>query len=54
VLAAAAGDHGLDAARPEQPAVFVVVVAAIGEQQVGFAARSAGLAGDWSGVQVVQ
>jgi len=50
VLAASAGDHGFDAARPQQPAVLVVVVAAIGEQQVGFAARSAWLAGDWSGV----
>jgi hypothetical protein len=31
-----------------------VVVAAIGEQQVGLLARATWLAGDWPGVQVVQ
>jgi hypothetical protein len=50
VLAAAAGDHGFDAARAQEAAVLVVVVPAVGEQQVGLAARSAWLAGDWPGV----
>ena len=54
MLAAAAGDHWFDAAASQQPAVFVVVVAAIGEQQVGLLARPARLAGDWSGVEVVE
>jgi len=54
VLAAATGDHWLDAARPQQPTVLVVVVAAIGEEQVGLLARSTGLAGDRSGVEVVE
>jgi len=31
-----------------------VVVAAIGEQQVGLLAGAAWLAGDWSGVQVIE
>ena len=35
----AAGDHGLDSARSDQPAVLVVVVAAIGDQRVGSKAR---------------
>ena len=52
--AAAAGDHWLDAARPQQPTVLVVVVAAIGEQQVGLLTRSAWLAGDRSGVEVIE
>src|SRR5688572_1348367 len=32
VLDAAPGDHGLDAALPEQPAVLVEVIAAVGQQ----------------------
>ncbi len=35
VLGAAASDDRLDASRPERAAVFVVVIAAIGEQAVG-------------------
>jgi hypothetical protein len=54
VLGAAAGDHGLDAARPQQSAVLVVVIAAVGEQAVGLAAGPAGLARDRAGVQRVQ
>ncbi len=54
MFAAASGDHGFDAARPQQSAVLVVVIAAIGEQPVGLLAGSAWLAGHWSGVQVVQ
>ena len=35
VAGAAARDHWLDAALPDEPAVLVVVVAAVGEQRVG-------------------
>ena len=35
----APGDHGFDAAFPDQPAVLVVVVAAIGEQRLGPSTR---------------
>ena len=31
----AAGDHGLDAARSDEPSVLFVVVAAIGDERVG-------------------
>jgi hypothetical protein len=41
---AAAGDHRFDPAGPEQPAVFVMVIATISEDKVGFLARSASLA----------
>jgi len=51
---ASASDDGLDAALPEQPAVLVVVVAAIGEHDVGLLARPADLAGHRPGVQVIQ
>ncbi len=54
VFAAAASDHRFDAALPEQPAVLVVVVAAIGEDRVGLPAGPAELAGDRPGVQVIQ
>jgi hypothetical protein len=54
VRGAAAGDHGLDPAGPQQPAVLVVVIAAIGEQQVGFLAGPADLPGDRPGVQIVE
>lgn len=54
VAGAAAGDDGLDAACPEQPAVLVVVIAAVGEHLVGFLARPTGLALDRPGVQVIQ
>lgn len=51
VFGAALCDDGLDPAGPEQSAVFVVVIAAVGEEAVGLATRAAGLAGDRSGVQ---
>ena len=54
VLCAAAGDDGLDTAVPEHAAVVVVVVAAVGEDEVGLLARSADLAGDRPGVQRVE
>jgi hypothetical protein len=54
VRAAAAGDDRLDPARPEQAAVLVMVIAAVGEDTVGFLARPATLAGDGSGVQLVE
>ncbi len=54
VLGAAAGDDRLDAARPKQPAVLVVVVAAVGEHEVGLLARAADLAGHRPGVQRVE
>lgn len=43
---AAAGDHRFDAGRPDQAAVFVVVVAAVAEQAVGSFAWPSGQAGD--------
>ena len=46
VLGLAAGDHGLDAALPEQAAVLVVVVAAVGDQRVGSPSRPADAAAD--------
>jgi hypothetical protein len=46
VLLAAAGDHGFDATFPEQAAVFVVVVAAVGDDAVGTSAGSSRLAAD--------
>ncbi len=54
MLGAAARDHGFDAARPQQAPVLVVVVAAIGEDQVGLLAGPAVLAGDRSRVQILQ
>lgn len=54
VLDAALCDDGLDPARPEQPAVLVVVIAAIGEQSVGLAAWTAWLAGDRPGVEILE
>ncbi len=41
-----AGDHRFDAPVSDQPAVFVVVVAPVGEQDVGATARPAGQTGD--------
>jgi hypothetical protein len=46
VLALAAGDHGLDAALPEQAAVLVVVVAAVGDQCPRSVPWAAGAAAD--------
>jgi hypothetical protein len=36
---AASGDEGLDAALPQPPTVLVVVIAAVGKQPLGLAAR---------------
>jgi hypothetical protein len=52
VLGAASGDRGLDASGPEQPAVRVVVVAAIAEDHVALLARTADPARDGPRVQV--
>jgi hypothetical protein len=51
---AAAGDHGLDAARPEQPSVLVEVIAAVGQNEVGLGPGSADLAGDRPGAKLVE
>jgi hypothetical protein len=44
VRGAAAGDERLDAAPPEEPAVLVVAIAAVGDDEVGLLARPAALA----------
>jgi hypothetical protein len=44
VLGSAPGDDGLDAARPEQPPVLVVVIAAVGEDEIGLLPGAAWLA----------
>jgi hypothetical protein len=54
VCDAAAGDHGLDAAGPEQASMLVEVIAAVGQDQVGLLARSADLAGDRPGGERVK
>ena len=54
MLGAAPGDDGFDASGPEQAAVFVVVIAAVGEDLVGLLARPAGFARDRAGVEVVK
>jgi len=46
VLGLAAGDHRLDAALPDEAAVLVVVVAAVGEQRLGSSSGPAGPAAD--------
>ena len=46
VLGLAAGDHGLDAALPDEAAVLVVVVAAVGEQRPGSSSWPADAAAD--------
>ena len=46
VLCLAAGDDRFDAALPDEPAVFVVVVAAVGEQCLGSASGPADAAAD--------
>lgn len=49
---AALGDQGFDAAFPQQAAVFVEVVAPVGVQASGFAARASPNSPDrWDGVQ---
>ena len=54
VLGTAARDHGFDPASPQQAAVLVVVIAAIGDHHVGFLAWPAALAGDRPVLQVVE
>ena len=54
VFGPAPRDHGFDAASPEQPAVLVVVIAAVGQDQVGFAAWTTGLASDRPAVQILE
>jgi hypothetical protein len=54
VLGSAPGDDGLDAARPEQPPVLVVVIAAVGEDEIGLLPGAAWLAGDRAGAQLVE
>ena len=54
VLDAAPGDERLDPASPEQTAVLVVVVTAIGEHQVGLLARPAAFALHWPSVQLLE
>jgi hypothetical protein len=54
VRGAASGDGVLDSAGAQQAAVLVVVIAAVGEDEVGFLARPADLSGDRSGVEVVE
>ncbi len=44
VLGVASGDHGFDRARPQQPSVLVVVIAAVGDHALGPTAGPAGLA----------
>jgi hypothetical protein len=46
VLGLAAGDHGFDAALPDQPPVLVVVVAAVGEQCSGSSSGASDPAAD--------
>ncbi len=46
VLGLAAGDHGFDPALPDEAAVLVVVVAAVGEQRLGASSWSADTAAD--------
>jgi hypothetical protein len=47
VFGLAAGDHRLDPAMPDQPAVLVVVVAAVSDHAVRPPPRPAGPAADW-------
>lgn len=54
VLDAAAGDDRLDASCPEEAAVLVEVVAAVGQQPVGLLSWPPGFALDRAGVQLIQ
>jgi hypothetical protein len=54
VLAAAACDAVADAAVAQQAPVLVVVIAAVGDHQIGLLAGPAALARDGPGVQVLQ
>lgn len=51
---AAARDDRLDVASPEQAAVLVEVIAAVGQDDVGLLARAPDLASDWASVQRVE
>ena len=42
----ATSDHGLNAERPQQPTVLVVVIAAVGQQPIGLLAWASDLPGD--------
>lgn len=52
VSSPAAGDDGSDAQRPQEPAMLVVVIAAVSEHAVGLLAWPAGLAGDGPAVKI--
>ena len=54
MVLAASGDQRFDPALPEQPPVFVVVIASVGPHEVGFLAWATVLAGDRPGVQGLQ
>ena len=54
MLGPAPSNDRLDAAVPEQPAVLVVVITAVGDDAVGFPARPSDLARDGPGVQVLK
>ena len=54
MLSTATGDHRFDPARPQQPAVLVVVISAIGDDQVGLLAWPAALAGHGPIMQIVE
>lgn len=54
VFGGAASDHGLDPSRPQQATVLVVVIAAIGQDEVGLLTRPALLSGNRSAVQILQ
>lgn len=54
VLDAAPRDDGLDVAFPEQSAVLVVVIAAVGEHEIGLLTRPADLPRNGPAVQHVQ
>ena len=47
VLGLAAGNHGFDAALPDEAAVFVVVVAAVGDEAVRASPRPADATAYW-------
>jgi hypothetical protein len=53
MLGATPSDDRLDPASPEQPPVLVVVIATVGEHEIGLLAGPAAFAGDRPGVQVV-
>lgn len=51
---AAAGDDRFDASLPEQPAVLVVVIAAVGEHDIGLLPRPSWFAADRPCVQQIE